>query len=181
MVRDALLTVSGRLDLTPGGPPILTTNLADGSVVVRTDGLRRPEDQFRRSLYLLQRRNYHPSLLATFDQPTLNATCSRRSPSAVVSQSLTMLNDAFVLDSARALAARACAAEAGTAERIAHAFRLVLSRPPTASEANWCREAVEAEGVRRLLAGESTEAARTQALAHLCHTLLNTSEFLSIP
>lgn len=181
MVRDSLLAVGGQLDLTPGGPPVLTTNLADGSVVVQVDALRRPEDQFRRSLYLLQRRNYHPSLLATFDQPTLNATCSRRSPSAVVSQSLTMLNDAFVLDAARALAARICAAQPDTVGRVAAAFRLALSRPPTATEAKWCREAVEAEGVQRLLAGESTEAARTQAMAHLCHTLLNTSEFLSIP
>jgi hypothetical protein len=48
-------------------------------------------------------------------------------------------------------------------------------------EAKWCREAVEAEGVRRLLAGESVTSARDGAVTYLCHTLLNTSEFLSIP
>lgn len=181
MVRDTLLAVGGQLDLTPGGPPVLTTNLPDGSVMVNSAALRQPQDAFRRSLYLLQRRNYHPSLLATFDQPSLTANCTRRQSSAVVSQSLAMLNDGFVLGAAQALGKRVCAARAGAAERVTLAFELALARTPSATEVKWCEAAVEAEGVRRLLAGESVAAARDGAIMHLCHTLLNTSEFLSIP
>ncbi len=181
MVRDSLLAVSGQLDLTPGGPPVLTTSLADGSIVIQEQALKRAQDKFRRSLYLLQRRNYHPSLLAIFDQPSLPANCTRRNPSAVVSQPLAMLNDAFVLEQARALATGVCRDRPDTDSRIESAFRITLSRPPTPMEMKWCREAIEAEGVRRRLAGEGIEAAKVQSFARLCHTLLNTSEFLSIP
>ncbi len=181
MVRDSLLLVSGRLNLKPGGPPILTTNLLDGAIVINESLLQHPEEKSRRSLYLLQRRNYHPSLLATFDQPSLPGNCLRRQTSAVVSQPLTMLNDDFVLEQASRLAQRVCREQPDTESRIGSAFRIALSRQPTPMESKWCREAVESEGVRRLLAGDAMETARSGALAHLCHTLLNTSEFLSIP
>ena len=39
----------------------------------------------------------------------------------------------------------------------------------------------EREGVRRLLAGAELDAAREAGIAHVAHTLFNTSEFLSLP
>jgi hypothetical protein len=97
-IRDSILMVSGNLDRTIGGPPIPLENKPDGSVVVG--------NQFRRSLYLLARRNYQPTLLAVFDQPILATNCTQRATSAVSLQSLTMLNDAFVLEQAERFARR---------------------------------------------------------------------------
>lgn len=181
MVRDALLSASGELDDRIGGPPVLTEVRPDGTVGVATNKLARPEDAFRRSLYLLQRRTYHPSLLAAFDQPLLNANCVQRTTSATVGQSLALLNDGFVTDRAAALARRVCAAQPDTASRIDLAFRLALARPPGAEEARWCHALAEGEGVRLLTSGAALESAREAALARVCHTLLNTSEFLCIP
>lgn len=181
MVRDALLATSGELDDRIGGPPVLTAVRPDGTVGVATNKLTSPADAFRRSLYLLQRRTYHPSLLAAFDQPLLNANCVQRTTSATVSQSLALLNDGFVTDRASALARRVCAARLDTASRVDLAFRLVLARPPGAEETRWCHALAEREGVRLLTSGATLESAREAALARVCHTLLNTSEFLCIP
>jgi hypothetical protein len=181
MVRDALLATSGELDERIGGPPVLTEVRPDGTVGVATSKLGRPDDAFRRSLYLLQRRTYHPSLLAAFDQPLLNANCVQRTTSATVGQSLTLLNDGFVTDRAAALARRVCAAQSDTASRVDFAFRLALARPPRAEETRWCLALAKREGVRLLTSGATLESAREAALARVCHTLLNTSEFLCIP
>jgi len=181
MVRDSLLAVSGTLDLRAGGPPVLTEVRSDGSVGILARKLAHPEDACRRSLYLLQRRTYHPSLLTAFDQPLLTANCVRRAASATVGQSLALLNDSFVLEQAEALAKRVCAEQPDTSSRIERAFRLALSRKPSADEAQWCQALAEREGVRLLTAGTGLELAREAALARVCHTLLNTSEFLSIP
>ena len=100
-----------------------------------------------------------------------------------MAQALTLLNDALVTDCAAALAQRVCAArDAGDTESRVHAlFERVLSRPPSAEETRWCLALAEREGVRRLLAGAELDAAREAGIAHVAHTLFNTSEFLSLP
>ena len=160
-VRDALLAVSGQLDRTAGGPPVPHKAQPDGRVVTESS---------RRSLYLLARRNYHPTLLGVFDQPVVATQCTGRMASAVVTQSLTMLNDAFVVEQAGRFAARV-AREVGPdpAKRVERAFLLALSRRPTPAEATSCAEFLRRQGAR--LKGEG-------ALAELCHTLLCTNEFL---
>jgi hypothetical protein len=156
VVRDALLSVSGELDRAPGGPPVR-------------------EEVPRRSLYLLARRNYHPALLSAFDQPTLNAPCVARSPSAVVAQALSLLNDPFVQARAEAFAARVLR-EAPGGEHVERAFRLALGRPPRPDESA-AASALLARHTERY----RTDQAGRAALTHLCHMLFNTSEFLHAP
>ena len=181
MLRDSLLAVSGQLELRAGGPPVPTAMQPDGTFVLATNKLAHPQDAFRRSLYVQQRRTYHLSFLAAFDQPLLMTGCLRRTAQASVGQALTLLNDRFVLDCAAALARRVCAARPDTAARIELAFNLALGRPPSAEETRWCQALAEREGVRLLTSGTNLPAARDAALAHVCHTLLNTSEFLALP
>jgi hypothetical protein len=91
---------------------------------------------WRRSIYLLARRNYHPTLLGVFDQPNMTLNCTRRTSPAVVLQTLTMLNDAFVLEQAGFLAQRVVQ-ESGFAKpekAIGTAFQLILCRPPNQDE-----------------------------------------------
>jgi hypothetical protein len=180
VVRDSLLAVSGKLDRSLGGPPIPVESRPDGMFVVAEKGLPTPTSQWRRSVYLLSRRNYHPTMLAVFDQPLLTTNCTRRSPAAVVLQSLTMLNDRFVIEQAKQLAGRA--ARGTLPERqIETAFRIVLARSPRATEIAWARELLAHH--TRHYEGEKMSAAeaRQRALFHLCHVLVNTSEFLYAP
>ena len=67
------------------------------------------------------------SFLGVFDYPIIDTNCSRRVPSTTPLQSLTMLNDDFVWQSAEALAKRA-------ENNIVAAYLTTLSRKPTAAE-----------------------------------------------
>ena len=172
IVRDAVLAVSGKLDTTFGGAPIPVEPRPDGTFVISDKNLPTPTSPWRRSLYLLARRNYHPTILAVFDQPNLTTNCTGRESSAVVLQSLTMLNDRFVLDHAEHLAARVGAATGSdVVKQIDLAFRITLGRPPRDSERVACEAA---------FANFAKQDSEEKALIQLCHTLLNTSEFLYV-
>jgi hypothetical protein len=133
VIRDSVLTVSGTLDRTVGGPPVPIEPRPDGLVIVPDKGLPAPTARWRRSLYLFARRNYNLTLLSVFDQPVMATNCTRRLTSAVPLQSLTLLNDAVMLEQADHFAARVAAA--GPGQWVETAFRLAFARPPTAREA----------------------------------------------
>jgi mono/diheme cytochrome c family protein len=178
-VRDALLMVSDRLDPTLGGPPVTLEVRPSGEVVLKDHA---SPGKLRRSIYVLARRNYQLSLLNVFDQPVVATNCTCRTPAAVVSQSLTMLNDVFVLRQADAFAERIVrTAGADMEKRIDLAYRIALSRGPSAQEALLCGELLRRH-VQRYRAEKLTEEqAQHNALAQVCHVLLNTSEFLYVP
>ena len=57
----------------------------------------KPAGQWRRSVYLLARRYYPLGFLETFDAPIMQTNCSRRMNSVSPLQSLTLMNDDFVV------------------------------------------------------------------------------------
>jgi uncharacterized protein DUF1553/uncharacterized protein DUF1549 len=179
-IRDSILAVSGKLDPSIGGPPTPVEAKQDGSMEVSSKGSRQ---NARRSIYLLARRNYHPTLLGVFDQPNMTLNCTRRTSAAVVLQTLTMLNDSFVLEQVGHLAQRV-EKESGSAKpekTIATAFQLILCRAPRPAELDlsvaFMRRLADRFREQKLPA----DAANRKALEQLCHMLLNTSEFVYIP
>ncbi len=181
IVRDSILAVSGALDRTQGGPPVPINAMSDGMVVVAREKLSRPADAFRRSVYLVTRRAYNLSLLTVFDQPLVATNCLKRDASAVPLQSLVMLNDAFVQEQADRFAARIELAESRSPEsRIAAAFVWLLARGANREEMATCRDLLRDQADLCRRAGMDDAAAGHQALVQLCHTLMNTSEFLYV-
>jgi len=89
-MRDSLLSVSGRLDLTMGGP----------SVEIAGDPLNK-----RRTVYGLVDRQNLPGMFRSFDFPVPDQCSERRAHTAVPQQTLFGLNSPFVMEQARALAA----------------------------------------------------------------------------
>src|SRR5205085_2789258 len=70
IVRDTLLAVSSKLDKTIFGPAVPIVNLPDGSAALASDDkMPTPTSKWRRSIYLLTRRNFHLPILGSFDQP----------------------------------------------------------------------------------------------------------------
>src|SRR5262249_43819052 len=175
IIRDAILTASGALDRTPGGPPVPIEPHDDGLVVVQPKSLP-PTAAFRRSLYLFARRNYNMTLLGVFDQPVMATNCTRRIASAVPLQSLTLLNDAFMLEQADRFAARVAELAATREKQIETAFRIAVARKPTADEIAAAMTLLAK--VESRYAGQPQPARR--ALITLCHMLLCTNEFLYI-
>jgi hypothetical protein len=181
--RDCILAASGRLDTTIGGAPVSVEPRPDGTFVIPEKGLPTSTSKWRRTIYLLARRNYHPALLAVFDQPNLTMNCTRRESSAVVLQSLAMLNDPVVVEQAAALAERV-EKDAGTTEptrQIETAWQIVLGRLPSTNETQACAELLQRQIAHYTSERQPPEQAAHQALTHLCHMLLNTSEFIYIP
>jgi hypothetical protein len=178
-VRDSLLAVADRLDPAVGGPPVLVRPRADGLVEEESRAAPGSAAGRRRSVYLLCRRSYNLTLLTVFDQPLVAHNCPCRDVSAVALQSLAMLNDAFVSEQARHFADRVERAAGPTGERaVRTAFRLALGRPPSAKELGICARLLERQAAAGREAGRPAAEADHQALVQLCHTLLNTSEFL---
>jgi hypothetical protein len=179
VIRDAILAVSGKLDTAMGGPPVPQEARPDGMVVVSAKDHAGATAKNRRSVYQVMRRKYPLTLLRVFDQPIVATTCTRRDASAVPLQSLTMLNDPFVLEQAEHFAARVAQTAGGVRDKqIELAFRLALARRPGATEAIWCAEHLEKQAAVYRATKLPIDQAERKALTSLCHTLLNTSEFL---
>jgi hypothetical protein len=181
VIRDAVLEVSGKLDHTPGGAPLPIKSLPDGLVVVDAEKLPAGTTPYRRSMYLVNRRNYHPTELDVFDQPLVATNCTGRTSSSVALQSLTMLNGQFVLEQSEAFAARLVAqAGAHPARQVELAFLIALGRLPAEEERQWSTDLLARQLARHANVLPSDRAGQA-ALANLCQMLLNTNEFLYLP
>ncbi len=178
-IRDGMLSASGQLNPAAGGAPVPIKSRPDGMVVIDAKALPTPDARNRRSIYLVSRRAYNLSLLSVFDQPLVAVNCARRDRSALPLQSLTMMNDAFVVEQAGHLARRVMRAAAGAKDRyVRSAFRYVLARTPSAAEEEVCARLLRDQASLFAAARVSAAEAEERALAQLCHVLFNTSEFL---
>ena len=133
-IRDAILAASGRLDRSLGGMPALLEFDPSGlqTVVGEEPYTQNP---FRRSLYILARRNYPLNFLEAFDYPKITVNCTLRVNSVTPIQSLTLMNDPFLVEEAGHLARRVRdLAGESPEERVRMAYRLTLSRQPKPDE-----------------------------------------------
>src|SRR5205823_13315043 len=113
-MRDALLTVAGRLDTTLGGRPI--------------DLFASPFTA-RRTVYGFIDRQDLPGTFRVFDFASPDVSTPMRPQTTVPQQALFGMNSAFVVEQARALTARADVAQAGdTTARIQALYRLIFAR-----------------------------------------------------
>ncbi|MBL8227567.1 MAG: PSD1 domain-containing protein [Bryobacterales bacterium] len=176
-IRDTILHIAGRLDTKQFGAPDKVKQLPDGEVITESR---------RRSIYVAQRRTQPISLLDTFDQPFMNPNCVERGQSVVSSQALHLMNSDLVRENARFMAGRiADAVGDQPGAQIERAYLLALARKPTPDELKAARETMERsipEWTRKLEMDKPAEPvasrARWLALATICHTLMNSAEFL---
>jgi len=140
IVRDIALSVSGLLNPALGGravyppaPEFLFQPPA--SYGPKTWIEEKGPDRYRRSLYAFRFRSIPYPVLQAFDTPNGDASCVRRLRSNTPLQALTSLNEPQFVEAAQALARRSVNEGGRTDEqRIAFAFRRVLSRSPRPEE-----------------------------------------------
>jgi hypothetical protein len=132
VVRDSILTVSGRLDRTPGGPVV--AHLGERAIDNDSKGGVPTDGNVRRSVYLPVIRNDLPPALEAFDFADPEVTVGRRDVTTVATQALYLLNSPFVLGQARAAAGRLLALPCDDAGRVGDLYRRALGRAPTAEE-----------------------------------------------
>ncbi len=154
IVRDIALSVSGLMNPTLGGravyppaPEFLFQPPA--SYGPKTWRVETGSDRYRRSLYTFRFRSIPNPVLQAFDAPNGDAACVRRLRSNTPLQALTSLNEPQFVEAAQALA-RKSINEGGKTDdqRIAFAFRHVLSRLPQAEELKALRRLLNQQRAR---------------------------------
>jgi hypothetical protein len=136
-IRDSLLMVAGRLDLTPpAASPVM--NLPRAVPVVRRAGRGMSEDyavtMTSRSVYVPVLRNMLPEMFETFDFPEPSETKGVRDVTTVPTQALFLMNSRFVIEQARAAASKLLGADVTPEQRVTRAYLEVLNRAPSAAE-----------------------------------------------
>lgn len=165
--RDAVLLVSGELDLKRGGPGdahFTTTPGPQVTPVLHYDqfDLNRP-DANRRSIYRVVWRGIPDPLMDALDFPDLGLLAPTRGFSASPLQSLVLLNNRFVLHFAHKLAERAANSETKIPGQIRQIILWTWLREPTTEELN-----------------QLTELAQQHGLVSVCRLVLNSNEFLFV-
>ncbi len=165
VLRDALLSISGRLDVKMYGPSIEQPKEA----VTNARGKPRHHDprdgHGRRSIYLAVRRNFMPEMMLAFDAPTPFATVGRRNTSNVPAQALALANAPIVHDLSVLFAKRCIAFSDRPKDRLQLAYQLAFGRNPRAQE------------LARLLAFVRQDGAELTIWTDALHALINTTEF----
>ncbi|NDJ10597.1 MAG: DUF1553 domain-containing protein [Acidobacteriia bacterium] len=177
---DSLLTATSRLDAESFGSATEITVTPDKEVIVKPG-----KKGFRRSIYVLHRRQTPVSLLDAFDQPTMTPNCTERRQSNVATQALHMMNGSMTWDLSQYMAGRVMD-DAGSdrAKQVSEVYLRSFSRRPSADEIKLGTEAIETfrkQWPDRLAtdndAAPRADRANWMALANYCHAILNSAEF----
>ncbi|MCI0457530.1 MAG: PSD1 and planctomycete cytochrome C domain-containing protein [Gemmataceae bacterium] len=202
VVRDNALAASGLLHPKVGGPSVFPPQ-PDG--IYQFTQVQRPwkastgPDRYRRGVYTFLQRSAPFPALTVFDAPDGTSSCTRRVRSNTPLQALTLLNDQAFLELARGLATRTL--KEGPADddaRLRYAFRLCLTREPSATESDRLGrflaqqleefQAAPADARALLLASKGNEGDRLPPAAELpryaawtalARVLLNLDEFIT--
>jgi hypothetical protein len=177
-IRDSILSVSGELNLKAGGPPIYPAIQKDVLHSQSRPGLgwntSTPHESTRRSVFVHVKRSLGLPILTAFDFADTDSTCPVRFTTTQPTQALTLLNSAFLNQSAASFATR-LGREVGTERpvQVARALHLALARQPTDDEV--------ARGVRLIRDLEGDEGlVPDKALQQFCLLVLNLNEFFYI-
>ncbi|MFI4876413.1 MAG: PSD1 and planctomycete cytochrome C domain-containing protein [Blastopirellula sp. JB062] len=177
-IRDEVLAVSGRLDLTMYGPsvPIRLTEFMQGRG--RPDS--GPLDGYgRRSIYLSVRRNFLSPMMLTFDVPQPASTVGRRNQSNVPAQALILLNDPLIYAEARRWGAQVARLPSSRNDRIRVMFETALGRPPHAEEAAAAETYLQERAQQLQLPSDAADA-DAELWGDLAHAIFNVKDFIYI-
>ena len=137
--RDAMLAVTGELNVTMGGPgfyPTISDEALEGlSRKGASWGVSSAEERRRRSIYIFTKRSLLVPLMTTFNFSDTTASCPKRDVTTVAPQALALLNNHFVHGRSAALA-RKITAEVGTnrGRQIERVWQRALGRSPSVTE-----------------------------------------------
>jgi hypothetical protein len=170
-IRDSMLWVSG--NMRPNDSGLGTLGFYRSVQEPNKQSPPGPLDgDGRRSIFLEVRRNFPNEFLLAFDFPRPAASAGRRPLATVPGQSLTLMNDPFVMHQSQLWAKRVLCAEPTTDGRLRMLYRDLLNRDPTADEA------AQAGGLVDAMKSRGQEAAGWELLTH---AMFNLKEAIYLP
>jgi len=162
--HDAMLQISGKLDLKMGGPAVQQFYFKDDHSPIYDYTLFDVDSPaaYRRSIYRFIVRSVPDPFMDSLDCPNSSILAPKRNVTTTSLQALSILNDPFVLKQCEHFAARLEKA-GGLEQQIQEAYSLALNRMATTEELNRVRKFAQAYG-----------------MPNLCRLLFNTSEFVFV-
>lgn len=140
-IRDIVLSSSGLLNKTIGGPSVkpyqpqgLWEGATSGRGILATYKQDHGAALYRKGLYTFIKRTVPPPTMGIFDASNRDQCEVRRLNTNTPLQALVMMNDPVVLEASRVLAARLIKENSQTKDKITKAFRLIVCRKPNEKE-----------------------------------------------
>ena len=191
-IRDAILSVSGKLNRQMGGPSVFPDIPKEMEVRGGWNRKESEDAKNRRSIYVFVRRNSRYPMFQAFDMPDTHDSCARRVNTTTAPQALSLLNDNAMLEAAKALAGQVIAS-AKTDDWITKAYLLAYSRQPDLSESSIAEAFLNKQSalIKTRIAEQKKAAVPTNlptgidpataaAFVDFCHVLLNSNEFVYV-
>jgi hypothetical protein len=170
-LRDTMLALAGRLDLTPPKGSSVQGG-GEGNVSFRFRGAGPGGDPVatdtHRTIYLSIVRDGVPELLTLFDFPDPSLIIGERATTTVPAQALYLMNNPFVIRQAEGLADRLLATGKGDTGCVRRAYVLCYSRPPSEQEI---------QHAQRFLADYGSKQSPRSTWTALCQALFASAEF----
>ena len=170
-IRDAVLAVTGQLDLTPGGPPLPANSAPMNNPMM---GIPQVASN-RRSIYLPVVRTDMLDMFQVFDFADPHTLSGKRHVTTAATQALFMMNSEFIQEQSRKWAENLLSFQ-DDAQRVGRAYLLAFGRPATSEEIDRALRFTEKLGG----AGRSestTEKGRLIAWQSFCQALLASTDF----
>ena len=143
LIRDWILSTSGILNPTIGGPSVkpyqpkgVWESTTSGRGQLAAYKQDHGEALYRRGMYTFIKLTAPPPSMMLFDASNRDQCEAKRSATNTPLQALNMLNDPTVLEASRVLAQKLSAEKISVDEKINKAFELILIRKPKSSEAS---------------------------------------------
>ena len=195
-IRDAALFTSGLMNGQIGGPsvkpympPGIWRSISNASY--KQD---KGDKLYRRGMYTYWRRTVPPPTMMAFNAAAREVCTVRTDLTTTPLQALTLMNNKTFVEAARFLAERMLQQKGSASDRVAWAFRTVVSRPPTGRELKLLLDDLAfyekdfaqhpAEAAKLLKVGEKTANAKLPpaqlaAYALVANTILNLDEAIT--
>ncbi len=169
-LRDTMLALAGRLDLTPPKGSSVQRG-GEGNVSFRFrggPGGGAPAPENYRTVYLSIVREGLPEMLTLFDFPDPSLIIGERATTTVPAQSLFLMNNPFVIQQAEAMADKLLAGDQDDAGKLTRAYQLCYSRPPSDKELKNAQKFIDDYG---------KDHSRRSTWTALCQALFASAEF----
>jgi len=166
-LRDAVLQVSGRLELTEGGPSVRQAVMGKnvgGAPTADYDSYDwSAPGAGRRTIYRFLLRTLSDPFMDALNYPNMSMVAPVRTASVGPLQALALFNNPFMTKHSEHFARRLAEGAASVEEQVAAAYRQALLREAPAEEI-----------------AEAAAHVRQHGLANFCRLLLNSNEFLYV-
>ena len=169
VIRDSLLAISNRIDLSIGGPALPGNKTL---VILSGAAVKDPNyyESNRRSVYLPVLRSGLYDVFQAFDFPDPAVVNGRRSSTTVAPQALFMMNGSLMEQASLEVATSLIRQHGEFGQRVSAAYQAVYSREPTQTELSDWREFLTA------YEGQSEQ----QVWQSVCRVLLSSNEFVFV-